>query len=84
MPPTVDLSGPAAADVTAPELTVTAVGTGEDRRYAVSATDDGPGAIDVGVDRRPGSPLRRTVQRPGGHDDDPGVRHRRGRQPVPR
>lgn len=45
--PTVDLSGPAAADVTAPELTVTAVGTGEDRRYAVSATDDGPGAIDV-------------------------------------
>jgi len=47
--PTVDVTGTDALDVTAPVLTVTAIGSGDDRRYAVSAADDGAGAVDVKV-----------------------------------
>lgn len=47
--PTVEVTGAAAADVTAPELNVTAIGSGASRRYAVSATDDGSGVADVKV-----------------------------------
>lgn len=47
--PSVDVTGAQAADVTAPQLTVTAIGAGAQRRYALSVTDDGPGSVDVQV-----------------------------------
>ena len=47
--PTVDVTGATAGDVTAPDLTVTAIGSGAQRRYAVSVTDDGPGVPEVMV-----------------------------------